>query len=557
MKPKTLIPIVTLVTLGSGLVNVFSVIGGPLPERSRYLHKVFPLEFIHLSRFGTLLIGFTLAVSALNIYKRKRRAFQVVLLASFASVLFHLTKGLDYEEATLSVALLMLLLAARRSFTVGSGMPDLRQAAARLAASLVVALGYGVAGFWFLDPREFGINFTIGDSIRRTLLFLSLAGDPAVVPHTRYAHWFLDSLSLMTATVIGYSVSTLFRPVVYRYRTLPQERSRAKQITSRYGRSPQDFFKFWPDKSFFFSPSQNCFIAYRVGGGYALALGDPVGPEQEIEETLCGFVAYCTSNDWKVAFYQTLPDFLSLYKRVGFRRLKIGDDALVDLKQFSVKGRSMKGVRNAVTKLERAGVQVRYFEPPISDEVLAGVHAVSDAWLRIPGRRERQFTLGKFDSEYVRSTPLAVAVDADGRFLAFVNVIPSYRRGETTIDLMRHRVDIPNGVMDYLFVKLIEHSRESGYERFNLGMAPLAGFQEHEDASPEERAVHFFIHRLNFLFSFAGLRAFKAKFATHWEPRYLIYRNILHLPAVAVALAKVSELRNEQQNQCPPTSLSC
>lgn len=545
LRPRLLISLVTVVTLGSGLLNLYSVIGRPLPEHLRYVHEILPLEFIHLSRFLTVLIGFTLVVSALNVHKRKRRAFQVVLLASLCSVVFHLTKGLDYEEAAFSAVLLMLLLFSRKNFTVGSGRPDLREAGARLAVGLVVALGYGVAGFWFLDPREFGINFTIADSIRRTLLFLSLVGDPGVIPHTRYAHWFLDSLYLMTATVIGYSVSILFRPVVYRFRTLPQERLRAKEITSRYGRSPQDYFKFWPDKSFFFSRSRNCFIAYRVAEGFAMALGDPVGPEEEMEETVRDFVAYCDSNDWRVAFYQTLPDLLSLYRRLGFRRLKIGDDAIVDLAQFTLKGRSMKGVRNAVTKLERAGVQIRRFDPPISDEVLAGVRAVSDAWLQIPGRRERQFTLGRFDSEYVRSTPLFVALDAGGRFLAFVNVIPSYRRGEATADLMRHGIDIPNGVMDYLFVKLIEHSRESGYERFNLGMAPLAGFQEHEDASPEERAVHFFLQRLNFLFSFVGLRSFKAKFATHWEPRYLVYRNILHLPAIAIALAKVSELPTE------------
>jgi lysylphosphatidylglycerol synthetase-like protein (DUF2156 family) len=50
------------------------------------------------------------------------------------------------------------------------------------------------------------------------------------------------------------------------------------------------------------------------------------------------------------------------------------------------------------------------------------------------------------------------------------------------------------------------------------------------------------MQRLPFLFSFGGLKAWKAKFASDWEPRYLIYRHAIDLPKVGVALGKVSEL---------------
>jgi phosphatidylglycerol lysyltransferase len=162
--------------------------------------------------------------------------------------------------------------------------------------------------------------------------------------------------------------------------------------------------------------------------------------------------------------------------------------------------------------------------------------------LEIPGRRERRFTLGWFTTGYIRSTPLFAVVDGEGRMLAFANLIPSGRPGETTIDLMRHLPDAPAGVMDFLFVKLFQHAREQGFTRFSLGMAPLAGFQEHEEASMEERAVHFFLARLDFLFSFTGLKQYKAKYAQIWEPRYTVYRNPLDLPRLAIALGKVSEM---------------
>jgi phosphatidylglycerol lysyltransferase len=175
--------------------------------------------------------------------------------------------------------------------------------------------------------------------------------------------------------------------------------------------------------------------------------------------------------------------------------------------------------------------------------LLKQLREVSDEWLRLPGRREHAFSLGRFDPAYLRSTPIATAEDAGGRVLAFVNVIPSYHLGEATIDLMRHRVDAPNGVMDFLFVKLMLRDRDESYTRFNFGLAPMSGFREREEASAMERFVYQFFQRLKFLFSFGGLKAYKAKFASGWEPRDMIYRHALDLPKVGVALGKVSRLK--------------
>ncbi len=535
--------LVALVVLGSGLVNVFSVVGRSLPDRYRIVHGLFPLEFIHLSRFSTLLIGFALIISSINIYKGKKRAFQLVLLLTLLSIVFHLTKGLDYEEAIVSGVLLSLLLLTHKRFVVKSSIPDLRAGFVGLTVAFLAALFYGVAGFWFLDQREFGINFTIGDSIHRTLLFLSLVGDPQVVPRTSYARWFMNSMYLMTGTAIAYSLFAVFRPVVYRYRTVPLERKLAESLALSYGRSAQDYFKYWHDKSFFLSPSHRCFISYKVGARHAVVLGDPVGPEEEVEPTVRRFVEFCQENDWRVAFHQALPDFLPMYRKLGFRKLKIGDDAIVVLKDFSLEGRKFKKLRHNINQLEKEGYRLLRYSPPISPDILAKTRDVSDSWLQIPGRRERTFSLGGFEPDYIRHTPVYAVVDGHGRMLAFANEIPSLRKGEATIDLMRHRQDAPNNIMDYLFTRLFLLKKEEGFSLFNMGMAPLAGFEEREEASVEEHAVHNFMQRLNFLFSYQGLKLYKAKFATQWEPRYLVYKNVLSLPMVARAIAEVSEIR--------------
>ena len=88
---------IALATLGSGLMNLYSVVGTPSPERAAVLRDIFPLEFLHVARFITLLAGFALVVLSFNVYKRKKRAFTAAVVLAVLSIAFHLTKGLDYE----------------------------------------------------------------------------------------------------------------------------------------------------------------------------------------------------------------------------------------------------------------------------------------------------------------------------------------------------------------------------------------------------------------------------------------------------------------------------
>ncbi|HSQ79340.1 MAG TPA: phosphatidylglycerol lysyltransferase domain-containing protein [Candidatus Bathyarchaeia archaeon] len=530
------------VTLGSGIVNIVSAAGRSLPARITALREVFPLEFLHISRFLSLLIGFALAVTSINIFKRKKRAYGLVMALSALSVVFHLTKGLDYEEAALSLGLMAVLFLARKNFRVKSSFPDLRSTLVPLGVALAVTLFYGTLGFWLLEDRDFGISFSVAEGVRRTLAALAFSQDPSLIPLTHFASWFLDSLDVISVAALVFILYSLFRPAFYRLKTLPEEREGAARILDGHGRSSLDLFKLAPDKVFYFSASGRAFLSYRMSRSFAVVLGDPAGPEEEIAGTIHSFAQFCEDNDWGVAFYQTLPDFLPLYRQAGFKKMKVGEDAIVDLEAFSLDGKSMKHVRHAVNQFDKSGYRTVYYDAPVADEVLDALAEVSDDWLKIPGRRERGFTVGAFSRSEVRKTPVFAALDPAGRVLAFMNIIRSYAPGETTIDLMRYHRDAPHGVMDTLFVKLFDLQKGRGFKRFSLGLAPLSGFLESEEAGAPERAVEFFLQRLDFIFSFEGLADYKAKFATHWEPRYAMYRNVVELPRMAVALLRISGL---------------
>ena len=210
----------------------------------------------------------------------------------------------------------------------------------------------------------------------------------------------------------------------------------------------------------------------------------------------------------------------------------------------SLEGRSKRDIRSKTRQLEAQGIRVVEYQPPVPAAIIAQMKNVSDEWLRIPGRRERSFAVGYFDSDYLRSTPVLAAVDVGGKMLAFINLI-SVDGDEITGDLMRRRANAPNGIMDYLLFELLLHAKERGYGKVSLGLAPMTGFQEGERATVEERVIHAFLQKLDFLFSFRGLHRYKAKFGTSWEPRYLIYGNMLQLPRTALALHRLSETKGD------------
>jgi phosphatidylglycerol lysyltransferase len=492
------------------------------------------------TRTFAILICFALILSAYHLSARKERALHMALALLGISAVLHAATA-DWTVVAISLSAAGILTLARNAFTVGSARPDLRLALKRTAVAVLLAGLYGTAGFWLLEPHDFGQNFHWWEAALRTLRVMLTMRDSGLLPRTPQAQWFLDSLYLMSAATFLYAGLTLFRPVAYCLHSDSAERDLAARIAAAHGRSGQDYFKIWPDKSLFFSPGGHSFLAYRVAGNYALVLGDPVGPDDEAEATIRQFLHFCRRRGWRVGFHQVPAARLELYRKLGFRHVRIGEDALVDLASFTLKGSAAKEFRNTVARLDRLGYRVERVEGPVDDALFAQLKRVSDEWLATAGHRERRFTLGRFDTEYIRSTSLYVALDEQCNVAAFLNLIPSYRPGLATVDLMRGRAGAPNGVMDYLFAKAFLDLKEQGFSLFSLGMAPGALSGKTEAATSRDQVVSFAMRRLPRVFRADSLRRFKGKYAQQWEPRYAVYGGRFDLPRLALALRRISE----------------
>ncbi len=166
------------------------------------------------------------------------------------------------------------------------------------------------------------------------------------------------------------------------------------------------------------------------------------------------------------------------------------------------------------------------------------LRAISADWLEKKNTREKGFSLGNFSDDYIGNFPIAV-VRRDESIVAFANIWESARRRELSVDLMRYNSQAPTSVMEYLFISMMLWAKNEGYREFNLGMAPLAGFQNRTLAPLWTRAGAFVYRYGEHFYNFRGLRDYKSKFDPVWAPRYIATPGGLILPAI---LANVASL---------------
>lgn len=289
------------------------------------------------------------------------------------------------------------------------------------------------------------------------------------------------------------------------------------------------------DKHLLFSPSGRSFIMYALQRRSWVALFDSVGDPDEFEDLVWRFVELAAAHGGRPIFYQVKSSSLPIYLDASLRVFKLGEYAVVPLADFDLKGGARANLRSGVNRGEREGLVFEWVEPGAAAPLLGELREVSDAWLADQQGREKGFSLGTFDPDYLCRLPVAVVRQA-GRVIAFASVMTSARLEEASVDLMRHRPGVPNGTMDYLFGKLMLHLKAAGYRRFGLGMAPMSGMADHPLASRWQRYGRLVYEHGRRFYNFQGLRSFKEKFSPQWEARYLV------APGGAAALLALTDV---------------
>lgn len=522
---------------GLGVFNVFLAARRHPLIRVGPFHELIPHAAVQSSRYLLLATGIALLGSATGLLHGKRQAWAIAIAAIVLALVAHPFKRVDYVGILANATVLSLLIALTPAFPARSDPARARQGLVWLLLGEFGVLVYGVTGLYLLD-RHFAGSNSFFDVVEDGARLLFVLPSTTIEPTTRHGAWFIDSVRVAAMAVLVVAGYHLLHPVIHRHTALREERRAVSRLLERYATTSIAFFHSLPDKSYFFATGGEAFIGYRVVGHTAVALGEPIGAAGARRQVLNEFAEFCDLNGWTFCFHQVAEVGATELTKAGLQALKIGEEAVIPVQEFSLAGKSFKHIRNAVNRLEREGFRVELQPAPLPPALIEELEAVSDEWLRSGGHRERAFTLGAFSRDYVRGTDVILVRSPEARVEAFANLIPSYHSRDGNFDLMRRRTDSPDGVMDFLFVAMIEHFKNLGMVGMNLGFAPLANISGGGVAGAALRLLYA---RGSAAFNFHGLRTFKQKWKPDWQPRYLVYRSDLQLPAIALAVARAGE----------------
>lgn len=501
-------------------------------------NAILPVELTDIPHASSVVLGICLIYFANQLHHRKHMAYILSITGLLLLILMEVVWFKDISQLLLYVLLFALLLLNRRYFFVRSDSVRLKSSLQTIVVLVGILLLYGTLGFLLMDERGFGQEFSILQSFSLTIRELFTFSGSVLAPHTLYAREFLYSLDIAGFMVLILSLAALFTPLRYRLAVSKRDHDLAENILRKWSDSTEDYFKLWPhDKHYFFEAGHRAFIAYKVARGTVLVLDGPSGDPSVYGQMWNDFMEFTIANDWRVAIIHSSAHEETIYKAYKFKKMFIGNEALVKVDDFmesTVKNKHFRYVKNKAT---RDNLEVEIWPAPLNTDQLTQLKQVSDNWLS-RDRREYTFIMGYFDEHYLENCTVAT-LKKDGKVIAYTNLVPCFISGRATIDQMRHEQEASPVAMHFLLMQLLKYLHSQGTEYFNLGLVPLAGMSSLSNPSASERLVTVLIKVGAKYYSTEGLEQFKNKFEPKWEPRYVFYQgSVQNLVAGAVSLNK-------------------
>lgn len=455
---------------------------------------------------GTLasaVAGVSLIIVSQGLARRVSSAWWFAIGALLAGAVASLLNDFGFENVAFLGAGALLLLPFRKAFDrpgrLTAGVFDARWFAT------VIGVGVAAAAFFFFAHKAVPYSNDLWSEFSRD----------SSTPRA------LRAGLAATALTFFFGIYLLTRPI----RRKPPEEARPEVMSQAavlcdMSEDPQAWLSQTGEKRFLFSETGNSFIMYAVRGGAWVALGDPVGDPAEFEALVWSFADQAARSNARPVFYEVSARNLELWVELGLTLHKVGEEAVVSLPKFSLSGGRFKTMRAALNKRQRDGYEFTVLAAPHAPELISVLQAISDAWLGGKTGREKGFSVGRFDPAYLEHFDISV-VRKNGRIVAFANIMAANGGAHLAVDLMRYLPEEASGLMEYMFLSLIEHYKALGAKEFSLGTAPLSGLSERSVARSWNRFGRLIYRHGGAFYNFEGLRAFKQKFQPDWRPRYL------------------------------------
>jgi lysyl-tRNA synthetase, class II len=515
-----------------GAVNVAAALRPDLSWRGHLLLEVEPVQAVRLLHAFALPAGAALLLLAPYLYKGRHRAWQAAVVLMVVLGVLDILKGPDLISALITWGVAAMLARRGDAFGVRHDGITARSALWRVPALGVAALALTTLAAWISQHRPSWTSV-----VRETGNLLAWRSGPSVFHHhLQHLAWLPDSVHLLELGTLAAIAYVVFRPLAGP-RGLPDDHSReaAAEIVRAHGSDTLSFFKLRSDQHYFFNAARTAFVGYRVENGVLLLAGDPVGPDGAIAGLLDELSLCAGSRGLKLGVVGASAEMCARYEARGLRTIYLGDEAIVDVQQFTLQGRPIRKVRQSVSRLEKAGYTAELLDvSALGSQTADEIEQVLE--LGREGAPERGFSMAmeSICGAYNRDTLALLARDGDGAIRGVLQFVPCYGRAAMSLSFMRRDPDTPNGLTEFMVVRAIEALRERGVAEMSLNFAAFAKWI-HSPATQLESALGKLIALGNPYFQIESLYRFNAKFFPRWEPRYLVYEGALGLPRTSLA----------------------
>ncbi|MDZ5472669.1 bifunctional lysylphosphatidylglycerol flippase/synthetase MprF [Bacillus sp. 31A1R] len=500
----------------SGILLLLSAATPAILDRVTFAEKLFSAPILNMSFQLSVTAGISLLLLSRSIQLKVKSAYTLSYIVLIAGAVFTFSKGFDFEEALFLFGIAALLRISKKQFyreSLSLSCGAFMTMAALTIGSLVTYVFIG-----YLDhPYE---KLKLPEDFERLLV--------------------KEPYELLISAIIGLILAIIFNFVGFKLlatNTSPPVRNiDIIDFLVEHKGNVLTHLSFLNDKEFFWTKDEDVLFMYSTMADKLVVLGDPIGDSHSFSRAIDELHQFADVKGLKCVFYQIQKNLLPLYHENGYHFFKLGEEAYVDLEEFTLVGKKKTSLRTVKNKFEREGYKFAIHSPPYNDKFIAELKDVSDEWLG--KRKEKGFSLGFFDKHYLQQGPIATLTNTEGQVIAFANLMPVYDNNEVlSVDLMRHLRNVPNGTMDMLFISILEYAKESGYKSFNLGMAPLSNVGMNKYSFLDEKVAAKIYRHGHYLYQFDGIRKYKEKFATRWEPKYLAFRGRQSLPVTIFQLS--------------------
>lgn len=529
------------------VVGFLTLAGAYVPgiaTRTHLINQAVPAVYPAAATTGSAAIGIILMVLATALRRGKFRAWLVALVLTVLAVGLHLLHGLRIEPAALDLAMAGLLMRARPNFTA---RPDPRSTSGFVRVVIcgpIVATALG--WLWLTLDGDSAPGTTFWDRIWQSALGLIGIPGPIDFTSTGAAHRSAVALVVLGGAVLLLALVIAMQPSDGPHRLTAGEHVLVRNLLEKWGWVDSlAYFATRDDRSIITSPSGASAVSYRVIGTVSFAAGDPLGDPNDWDNAVAAWLGEARAYGWTPANLGCSERGAAVYNRAGLLVLEVGDEAIVHASDFTIEGRAMRGVRQAIARTRRAGIsasahRVRDLPP----ETLELVRRKAIEWR--DGTIERGFSmaLGRFGQARDMDGAVVIARDADGVPLGLLSFAPWGDDG-LSLDLMRRSADAENGVTELMVTTLMESADQLGISKISLNFAAFRSVfarGERLGAGPVLRAWRGILIWVSRWVQIESLYRANAKFRPEWIPRFLVYPNAGDLPRVGTAALRAEAL---------------